>query len=209
LAIIPSGSGNGLARCLNIPLNISKALKLLNTGAIKHIDTISCNDHIFVNLAGIGFDAEVGHHFASYGKRGTLSYVRIVASEFRQYKPQTYTIECDGRTTTFSAFLVSFANSTQYGNNAIIAPMAKVDDGLIDVCVLKEFPLVVSPVLAIQLFSGKINDSPYIHSFQTRQLKVFSNNDTLKIHVDGEPVFTSGHLDIKVHGKSVGVIVPA
>jgi YegS/Rv2252/BmrU family lipid kinase len=206
LAVVPTGSGNGLARCLDIPLNISRALKVINTGSVRKIDTVTINEHMFVNLAGIGFDAEVGYLFANYGKRGGLSYVKIVANELRKYKPQHYTLEWDGKRASFDAFLISFANSTQYGNNALIAPKALVDDGLLDVCVLKKFPLVLSPILAVQLFSGTINDSPYIHSFQTKQLTVYSGNDSLKIHVDGEPLFTSGILNIKINHRSVRIL---
>ncbi|MCK6649852.1 MAG: YegS/Rv2252/BmrU family lipid kinase, partial [Bacteroidia bacterium] len=133
MAIIPAGSGNGLARHLKIPIDIKKAMEVINMGVISTVDSIRFNDETFVNVAGIGFDAHIGWEFAKFGKRGFSSYLKVIMREFPKYKARKYELEIDGKTIYPEAFLISFANGSQWGNNAYIAPTADISDGIMDI----------------------------------------------------------------------------
>ncbi|MBE9468270.1 MAG: diacylglycerol kinase family lipid kinase [Bacteroidetes bacterium] len=206
LAIIPTGSGNGLARYLNIPLKIDKAIELINQTTIKKIDTAEINNEKFVNVAGIGFDAHVSHIFANYGKRGPLPYVKIAAEEFPKYRAQKYKISIDGKSVYRKAFLISFANSSQFGNNAYISPEAKIDDGLIDVCIFKNFPIVESPRLAVMLFDKRLDKSKYMEIVKGREITITHENSIIA-HIDGEPVSFGKEINVKIIPQSLNVIV--
>ena len=206
LAIIPTGSGNGLARYLNIPLKMDKAIQLINLFNIKKIDTAEINNEKFVNVAGIGFDAHVSHIFANYGKRGPLPYVKIAAEEFPKYKAKKYKITIDGKTFYRKAFLISFANSSQFGNNAYISPDAKIDDGLIDVCIFKNFPIVESPRLAVMLFDKRLDKSKYMEIIKGREITIMHENPIIA-HIDGEPVSFGNEVNVKIKPQSLNVIV--
>lgn len=142
LAIIPTGSGNGLARHLNIPLNLKKAMQVINKGKQTAIDSIQMNDETFVNVAGIGFDAHIGWEFAKFGKRGFSSYIKVITREFPKYKAQDFELIIDGNKVTKNAYLISFANGSQWGNNAYIAPTADISDGEMDIAILRDFKLM-------------------------------------------------------------------
>jgi len=209
LAIIPTGSGNGLARCLGIPMNIKKAIALIENGKTKEIDTLFCNDMFFVNVGGVGFDAEVGHQFENAKNRGFFSYLKITVLELLNFQSQKIEFDFDGQIRQTEALLISFANSNQWGNNVKIAPFAKVDDGLVDVCVLKKFPLIIAPIIGVRLLLGTITKSRYFESFSTKQITITKQDIVVKFHLDGEPMIAQGNsLHIKVIPKSLSVIVP-
>ncbi len=140
LAIVPAGSGNGLARHLKIPMNLKRAIDVINMGRILKIDTATMNDQLFVNVAGVGFDAAVAKKFALAGKRGFSTYLRITTNSYKQYEPKQYTLIIDGKVIKRRALLISFANSSQFGNNTSIDPSASVSDGYIDVCIVGKVP---------------------------------------------------------------------
>ncbi len=204
-AIVPSGSGNGLARYLKIPINVKKAVEIINRGKFTQIDTMKVNDNYCVNMAGVGFDAHISNLFASYGKRGLQSYVKLIIKEFFKYKEHRYKILIDNRVGEEEAFVISFANSTQFGNNAHIAPMAKIDDGLIDVCILKKFPAWKAPFLAARLFLKTIHKSKYYKLLKTNKLKII-NSETLHAHMDGDPFTFDSNIKIEVLPKSLSVV---
>jgi len=137
IAIIPTGSGNGLARHLQIPLDLKKAMALINASKKTTIDTIQLNEETFVNVAGVGFDAHIGWEFAKFGKRGLLSYIKLILRELPKYKAQDFELIIDGKSIHQKAFLISFANGSQWGNNAHIAPLADAADGFMDIAILK------------------------------------------------------------------------
>ncbi len=203
--IIPLGSGNGLARFLKIPLNTKKAIKLINKNHSQKIDTIKVNDNYCINMAGVGFDAHISHLFANYGKRGLKSYVKLIIREFFKYKNQNYKLLINNELYKKSSFVISFANSTQFGNNAHIAPLAKINDGLIDICILRKFSLLAEFPLAIRLFAKNIHKSKYYELIKTDKLKII-NSDILYFHIDGDPFTFNSDVKISVEHKSLNVI---
>jgi len=203
LGIIPCGSGNGFARHLKIPLQVKKAIEHLNEFKTRIIDTGIVNGEPFLATAGLGFDAHIGEKFANFGKRGFLSYLQVTASEFINFKSNNYDLIIDGKKINTNAFLINFANSGQYGNNAWIAPTASVSDGKLEVCILEEFPAHNAPDIIFKLFSKQISQSSYYNSSQACEIKVLNARN---YHLDGEPRENKGDLMIKVVPNSLKVI---
>jgi diacylglycerol kinase (ATP) len=125
LGIIPIGSGNGLARHLEIPMEPEKAIKLINNLNTRTIDIASINGYPFASIAGLGFDARVANKYRKLKKRGLYGYTRVVMMEFFRYREREYTLSFNSLKITKRALLVSIANSNQFGYNTVIAPTAK------------------------------------------------------------------------------------
>ena len=207
LGIIPRGSGNGLSNTLHIPKDLKGALSVLSGGQSTLIDSMFLNEHCFVNMAGIGFDAHIAHLFKDFGPRGFISYARLVLREFGHYEGVKVEVVNNGSVSKMEPFLLSFANSTQYGNNAHVAPQALMDDGLVDVCSVDRFPLTSSPDLLYKLFSRKLTDSKYYHSFKAAELSIESENELLA-HVDGEPLKLGNKVQVRVKQRNLKILVP-
>lgn len=205
MGILPVGSGNGLARHLKIPLQLKNSIKKLNEAKIQTIDTANINGKCFVNVAGIGFDAHVAHLYANTKKRGAIPYVKLVTTEFRKYQPVDYKVFIDDKPYHFSAFLISFANSSQFGNNAYISPKALINDGLIDVCMLSKFPIVKSGGLGVKLLNKKIDKSKYMNIVQGKKICIKTEGE-IKAHIDGEPIILPNELNIIVNPLSLKII---
>lgn len=206
MAIIPIGSGNGMARHLKIPLDIVEAIRSINTGKILKADTATVNDRLCVGTIGIGFDAHVGWLFAQYGKRGVSSYVKIILKELLSYKCKNYVVESEEHNYSGKAFLITIANSSQYGNDAFIAPAASVSDGLLNVVILKKFSFFAVPLLVYQLLKKQINNSKYVTSFTTRSVKITQDQETA--HIDGEPFLAGKNITVKVNPLYLNLLVP-
>ncbi len=207
LAIIPTGSGNGLARYLDIPLKVNKAVQVINHMELRAIDTLKVNDLVSLNVAGIGFDGHISHKFAKLKNRGPAGYVRLITREYTNYKSSTYRIEVDGNAYELPAFMLTFANSSQWGNNIHIAPQAKIDDGLIDVCIIKEFPVYEGPSLLISILDQSLDQRRYDVVTQAKDIVIESDNKLVG-HVDGEPVDLGKKARINIHPLSLRVLVP-
>lgn len=205
LGIIPEGSGNGLARALHIPLEKKDAFVLLNRLAIKEIDAGYINGMPFFNMAGIGFDALISSRFAKKDLRGPLGYMQTVFYEISNYKPLDYEIDIDGNIYKRQAFMISIANSPQYGNEAYISPNASVEDGLLDVCIVEPFPLFILPKMIYHLFSKTADKTKYVEIIHGKSIKI-KRSIKEEIHVDGEPLMLGKDLDITVFPKSLKVI---
>ncbi|OFX58347.1 MAG: hypothetical protein A2046_14855 [Bacteroidetes bacterium GWA2_30_7] len=206
LAIIPTGSGNGLARHLKIPMKPEDALKKLNNLSYKNIDACKINEQYFFNVAGIGFDGLIAHKFASFGKRGFSSYLKIVLNEFSKYKENEFNLIIDGKTINTKAFMVSLANSSQFGNNVVISPQACIDDGLINVVVLRKFSIIVAPVIALRLFTKSINNSCFVTNYICKQLEI-NDLKNIYLHIDGEPSIINFPIKIEVLNRALRVVV--
>lgn len=206
LGILPFGSGNGLARHIGIPMNIEKALELIHENQMIRIDTCELNNMPFINVSGVGFDAHIGKLFSKSKTRGFSTYLNTTINEFLNYKSEKYDITADGIHLTEDAFLISFANSSQYGNNAYIAPNASLVDGLCDVCIMKPFPALSVFNLGFRLFAKNIDESQYLQTIQAKEI-VIERVNRGEIHIDGEPKESGKTLKIKVIPRSLNILI--
>jgi len=207
LGILPIGSGNGLARYLGMPFKIPRALQVLNYFERQAIDTIKVNNFISLNVAGIGFDANISHKFAKRKRRGPIAYAQLITKEFTKYKSTTYRVTIDGNTQDWDAFLISFANSSQWGNNVKIAPNALIDDGLIDICIIRDFPKFTAPALLFNLLDQSIDQNKYDIVIKAHKV-IIEHEKPMLGHVDGEPIFLEQKVIIEVLPFSLKVVIP-
>ncbi|KPL13421.1 MAG: hypothetical protein AMS26_14490 [Bacteroides sp. SM23_62] len=205
LGILPMGSGKGLARSLGIPMDIRKAIQTLNDFTVIEMDTGQANQFRFINIAGIGFDAHVAQAYANSTRRGFFPYAFHTAGNLFRYSPVPVHIRYDHKETEDNVFLVCFANSTQWGYGALISPNARTDDGLLDLCIWRDFPRILSPGLLIRLFNGTIHKSRYISAIPFKQA-VATGFERIQGHIDGEPVEFTAPLNITVDPASLKVI---
>ncbi len=197
LGIVPMGSGNGLARHLGIPLGPAAAVDLAFAGRVIDMDCGTIGGRHFFTTAGVGLDAEVGWAFANLSGRGLANYIRATTELFFRYRPKRYRITVDGQTMEREALMVTFANASQFGNNAIIAPAARVNDGWLDMVIVKPFPKVAIGVLASMLMSGRVDRVSYVESIRFQHAVVEMEGDS-KGHVDGEPFELGGRFEVRV-----------
>jgi diacylglycerol kinase (ATP) len=210
LALVAQGSGNGLARELGVPLDPAGALTLAATGPLRRIDAGLLAGEPFFNVAGIGLDARVAHAFASTtGRRGLLRYVHLVTRELAGYRPLTCRLEIEGAAQgARRVLMVSVANSRQYGNNARIAPRARLDDGLIDLVLVGVLPLWRIARRLPALFSGGLGPEPGLEMHAVRRAALIVDGP-VDAHVDGEPRRLSGRIDVAVVPGALTVVAPA
>ncbi len=206
LGIIPFGSGNGLSRFLKIPMDAEKALKNLTSGRVESIDSAMMCGKPFFNMGGMGFDAHIAEVFSHNKKRGFLTYIKSSFEEFSKYKPQMYRMLIDGKTFDREAFMLSFANSSQYGNNAHISPHASVQDGLLDVCVIKKFPIWRLPEMGFRMMLGISDKTNFVEIIRGKEIEI-KREKPGPVHLDGEPQFMNTDIVVKVVPASLKVIV--
>lgn len=204
--IIPTGSGNGLARFLKIPLNPKKAIQLINQLPVQKIDTAEINGHPFISIAGVGFDAHVADMFSGNEKRGFWSYLKISFNTYFSYEEKNYTFNLNGNDRKkIQAMMVCFANSDQFGNNVKISPKAKLNDGLIDVCVVNKFPFWNIPFSMFLVFTGLVEKSNYYKRYQTKNLRLISDGKQM-VNIDGEPIQMDAEIELNVIPSSIKII---
>ncbi|MDR1006644.1 MAG: YegS/Rv2252/BmrU family lipid kinase [Bacteroidales bacterium] len=207
LAIIPAGSGNGLARTLKIPLTLRGAIAIINERKAVCIDTVALNDKIYASIAGIGFDALVAKEFSATKIRGFIPYFQIVATHYPLYKPKKYSIKIDKVPHNLTALFICFANSTQFGYNTLVAPSASLTDGQINVICVKKIPIPFLPIVASFLFTKHFEQSTYVKSFQAKEILI-SNNGKIGINLDGEYFEEENDIRISIKPRSLHVLIP-
>lgn len=213
LGIIPCGSGNGLARHLEIPLSHQKALKIIKQCVIHDLDYGRINGIPFFCTCGMGFDAIISKQFAKVSKRGPSAYLDSILKEIVNYKPETYSIEIPATADTegdsvshYKAFLITCGNASQWGNNAFIAPHASMSDGLMDVIILEPFLPIEVPELSLQLFSKSIDRNSRIKSFRSNKIIIHREKDGV-IHFDGDPIESDKDVVIEMINRGIKVVV--
>lgn len=205
-ALVPMGSGNGLARHLGIPLNFEAALKLAVSGNAVAIDTGEAGGRPFFNVMGIGFDAEVSRLFNETNARGLISYVRESWKAYRTFRSSTFSVESATDKQSLDVYILAVANSSQYGNNVYIAPDASITDGKLDLVVISNPTFVAFFVIVWRMLRKKIYSSPRVTSICSESF-ILKSDDGGHYHVDGE-VFPRGpEMTVKVCPKSLNIVV--
>jgi diacylglycerol kinase (ATP) len=210
LALVPCGSGNGLALHLGLPLGTMAALELAagGTGRIAAIDTGLANGRPFFNAMGLGLDAEVSRRFNQLTRRGLPAYARVAFSTLRALRAETCTIASGGTRETLDVLLIAIANSDQYGNNARIAPGAHVDDGALDLIAVRPVGLPGACALALRLFLGRFDRSANVRRLSGSRFEISRRSAGL-IHTDGETHTTGAVVVVEVVPRSLRMVVPA
>lgn len=206
MGIIPKGSGNGLARHLGIPLNVTQALDCLFTSEVIPIDTFRLNGKLSLNVSGIGFDGYIAQLFGLEKQRGFQGYTKLVLNEFMKFPEFDAEIVVDGRTFSKKVFVIAVANSSQYGNNATIAPGASVCDGLLNISIIRKFPAYRLDFI-YSFFSGTIDQSAYCETLQVRDVTM-RLKEPMSFHIDGEPAGKADHFTIGTIPASLNMLAP-
>ncbi len=207
LGIIPCGSGNGLARTLEIPQTPDKAIDIILGGHSELCDCGTVNGRNFFCTFGIGFDAAVAHKFAGSGRRGKLTYIKNTLSEYLTYRPAPYALLIDGKVVVKEAFLIAVCNVSQYGNNVYIAPGASVTDGLLDITVIRAGRPVDTMMAGVGMLTGSFGPNKTIESFRVKEAQI-TRLEPGPVQLDGEPARMGTHLDIKCREKILRVMTP-
>lgn len=210
LALVPCGSGNGLALHLGLPRTLAGALHLV-AGGVEHVVTIDTglvDDRPFFNAMGLGFDAEVSQRFNGLVRRGLPAYIRATLGVLRKVRAERCTIIAGEHRESLDALLVAVGNSDQYGNNARIAPGARVDDGLLDLVAIRETSLLGLAAMAPRLFLGNLDRHPKVTRLRGASFTIERAAPGV-VHTDGETHAMGRKITVRVNPGSLRVLIPA
>lgn len=206
LAIIPCGSGNGLARHLQIPQNKKRAIEIINGNVVHRLDYGKINDRPFFCTCGMGFDAFVSMKFAQSGHRGLVQYARNTIGIGLTYRGESYEIETDKGTERVDAFLIACANASQYGNNAYIAPDASMKDGLMDVIIMSPINPLEGAQVLLQMFTRTLPSNSHVRIIKTRRIRIVRQSEGA-VHCDGDPLTMGREVTVELVPDSFNVVV--
>ena len=207
MAHIPRGSGNGLARMLNIPSKIERIPDYLENGVARSIDVGQINDDYFFCTCGFGFDALIAHEFSDSTTRGLWTYVTSVFKKFWRFRGVEASFKLDEQEYKGKYFVVTFANANQFGNDAFIAPDAILDDGWLNVTMIHPFPIYYTPVMIYALFRKRIHKLPYVETKKVKTAEVRSVSSPY-FHCDGDVYNTDLPVKITVQEKALNLLQP-
>ncbi|MDE6270776.1 MAG: diacylglycerol kinase family lipid kinase [Muribaculaceae bacterium] len=198
LGIVPAGSGNGLARHIEIPIDVDGSLDVILSDHVAACDYGTVNGRPFFCTFGVGFDAAVSDYFARQSRRGLLTYLQSAVHEFMCYDSERYVIEIDGREFTREAFLVVCCNASQYGNNAFIAPDASIRDGVLDITIVRAGNRLQKARVGFDMMAGFIGRNALVETVRASHA-VIKRQAAGPAHIDGEPVTLGSCLDVDCH----------
>ncbi|PWL24128.1 MAG: diacylglycerol kinase [Fluviicola sp. XM-24bin1] len=205
LAIIPTGSGNGLARHLKIPLAIKDAIFCINYSKSIAMDTVKVNDKAFLGVGGYGLDAVVAQKFDEHRKRGFFSYIYLTIREFFRFNPINVTIDVDGKVKKLPIVLLTVANASQFGNGFTVSPKSDVTDGELEMVVLKPFSIWSVPSIVYRFFSKKKQRARHSEIISFKNARIRSSKNVA--HYDGEPAQIASELSVSVVPHSLQIVV--
>lgn len=209
MGIIPKGSGNGLARHFGISMRIEKALQQLLTGQTICMDTFKLNEHLSINVSGIGFDGHISNLFAVGKKRGLWTYTKLVVQEYIRYKEFNAELKFGNQSIRKQKpFMIAIANASQYGNNARVAPRASVVNRSLQTAVVSKVPARRGIGFAYRMFTGKLKSSEH-YSCATMENGIIKTFSPLAFHVDGEPCGYASEFKIEIQPQSLLLFVPS
>ncbi len=205
LAIFPAGSGNGFSNETQFSKNLDELLEKLNQRKSRKIDTFTVNGKLSINVSGTGFDGKVVKEFEKTS-RGFKNYIKVSLKTFFSYKPIKLKF-FDERYQNYNGkyLMINIANTRQFGNNAYIAPMASKSDGLVDMVLVKKFPLTYSALFAFRMFTKKLKDDDYVTYLPVSEIEFKVN--TKNWHLDGEFNKIKSPIHIKVQPSSLTILI--
>lgn len=207
MGIIPKGSGNGLARHLCIPVNFKESLQYIGSPKVISMDTFKINNQLSMNVSGVGFDGHIAGLFGQNGKRGLIGYSKLVLKEFFSYQDFPIHAYIDDQLVDTKAFIIAFANSSQFGNNARVAPYASVCDGILDISFIRKVPVTQAIGFASKMFSGTLDRSAFVEIKKGKKIKI-SFPQAMPYHIDGEGKEPVKDFDIEINPASIRMLVP-
>ena len=208
LGILPGGSGNGFAMYLGLGRSIKKAIKILNTARVKTIDTALLNGRPFVNLGGTGFDALVAYKAKQSRLRGLYAYTKFAILEAWAYPIEKYTIQVDDQIIEEACLVIEIANAQMFGYNFVIAPLAELDDELLDVLLVKKAPKWRYLFSLWRFFNHSFHKSSLVKTYKGKNIKI-SGKSPMPVHIDGEGFYIEDTLNFSIRPRSLQVLVPS
>ena len=205
LAVFPAGSGNGFSNETNFTKNIDTLLQKIKQKKFHKIDTFTVNGNLSINVSGTGFDGEVIKKFEKTS-RGFTNYIKVTVKTFFIFKSIKVQFEEKYKQYNGDYLMLNVANTRQFGNNAYIAPHADYSDGLVDIVLVKKFPLWHSLAFAFRMFTKNLKENEYLTYFPVSELK-FSVKNSKAWHLDGEGVEIGSPIEIKVLPHSLNILV--
>jgi len=207
LGIIPTGSGNGFARSLGIPLNLKSAINVLFDEKTKKVDVGVVNDLYFFTTAGVGFDAVISEFFQQNHLRGFLPYFYYGLRTFFKYPYPPYRVIFNNEKFDICPLIITIANGREFGNGAIIAPMARYDDGYLELCILGRLNFIGGLSALAAMFSGRLEKKKFYTHRSGTNFSIASNEEPIHFHTDGEPHQSNGPLHISVMPRALSVLI--
>ena len=205
LAILPTGSGNGLARHLHISRDIVKAIQCINDNYCIKMDTVLVNDQPFIGVGGYGFDALIAKKFDEHHARGFASYIKLVMREYFKFTPKNISFEMNGVTRNVSAVLFTIANASEFGNGFCVSPNSSITDGQLELCILRPFSVWASPSLAFRFFRKTADKSRFTEIIPFKKARIHLLDSIA--HYDGEPFDVRKELNVEVVPESLHILV--
>ncbi|WNJ20848.1 diacylglycerol kinase family protein [Pontibacter sp. G13] len=206
--VIPSGSGNGYARNIGFSIRTKLAISQSLNAQVKKVDTGVFGGIPFLNVAGVGLDAEVAWNFSNGHRRGFAKYAQSSAESILSYQPENYTLTIDGNVQRFENIIgVAIANGTQWGYDAKVAPHARISDGYLDLLVVHKFPLIKVGFIVGMLFGGSLEQSKYVEVFRAKKIHIHRERDGMA-QVDGEPFPSNREIDVEIKANSLNLLLP-
>jgi len=206
LGILPMGTVNVFALELGIPFNLEAAWKVIRAHKVRAIDLASANGHLFVQMAGIGLDAQVVQRNNRQVKRvlGPLSYL-LTATQVAAEKPPRLRVSSQGHPTVEGSFVL-VGNGRFYGGPFSLFNEADLQDGLLDICVFKHMNYLALMRYFRGALFGSLSKFSDVHYFKARDLLVKSDRP-VPFEADGE---LAGHVPVEfsVRRKKLRVLVP-
>ncbi len=207
LAIIPTGSGNGLARHLKIPLKTPEAIRSINQLHSLRMDTVLANDKAFLGVGGFGFDAFIAKRFDEYHIRGFYGYAQLIYEEYFSYNPPKVKVILPNETIKGKFLLSSIANSSEFGNGFVISPKSMVTDGQLELVLLKQFAWWRTMGILSRFFMKRIEGSRFIRIIPFTKARIILEQPLA--HYDGEPFEVRKEINIEIVPKSLSVLCGA
>lgn len=208
LAIIPGGTGNDMAKSLGIPLDPKEALEALCRGLKRDIDIGNVNGYNFLNIASVGFDAEVTINNVRIKKiiKSRISYAISVIYTLLSFKKKKIKINIDGEILEDEIILLAVGNGRYYGGGMEILPMAIVDDGFLDICLISGLGKIKTLFLFPSIFKGNhIKYKKYVKIYKAKSVQV-NIEEGIYLNIDGDVLPKQNEIKFSLEDNKLNVV---